>query len=135
MTEMMKVEADEPGGFSSDPHIPAASTSEPEEETQDSKDLMFPLHQMLVVKAEVPRDWNSSLDQQDPERPHIKEEEEEQCISHKEMHLTVKSEDEEKTELSERHQIKTEDRRSAEQLETQPEPDWNPDLTNQRVTY
>ncbi|XP_014909775.1 zinc finger protein OZF-like isoform X1 [Poecilia latipinna] len=122
----MKVEADEPGGFRLDPPIPTASTSE-QVEKQDSKDLKLTV-QMLAIKAEVPHDGSSSFDQQDPE-PHIKEEEEEQLISQEGKHLFVKREDEEKAQLSELHQIKTEDdletedptSSSAEQIESEPD--------------
>ncbi|XP_008435745.2 zinc finger protein 112-like [Poecilia reticulata] len=139
MSEMMKVEADEPGGFSLEPPIPATFTSDLEE-TQDNKDLMLPLHQMLVIK-EVPHDWTPSLGQQDPDNPHIKEEEEELWISQEEEQLTVKIEDEEKPQSSVIYRNKTEDKMEAaalttwsvEQMETEsngeecegPEPDWN----------
>ncbi|MEQ2279255.1 hypothetical protein AMECASPLE_007533 [Ameca splendens] len=130
MSEMMKVEEDDHGGLSLEPPIPAASTSELEQK-QDSKDL---IRQMLVIKM-VPADWSPSLEQQDSEPPHIKEEEEQLLISQEEERLTVKKEDEqkskdeEKPQLSELHQIKTEDNRdteapinsSAEQMETEPD--------------
>ncbi|KAM4715114.1 uncharacterized protein FYW61_018051 isoform 2-T2 [Anableps anableps] len=72
--------------------------------------------QMLVIKEEVPDPWSCSLDQQNSELIKIKEEEEELWISQ-----------EEKPQLSELHQIKTEDSReteaptssSAEQMETE----------------
>ncbi|XP_043958759.1 uncharacterized protein LOC122823329 isoform X2 [Gambusia affinis] len=136
MTERMKVEADEPGGFSLEPPVPAGSTSELEER-QDNKGL---IRQMLVIK-EVP--WTSSLDQEDPEPPHMKEEEEEQWISQEEEQLSVKMEDKEKLQLPEQQQIKTEDNRATEtsptcsvgQMEKEPdrgdcgrpEPDMNLD--------
>ncbi|KAM4715063.1 uncharacterized protein FYW61_018018 isoform 2-T2 [Anableps anableps] len=138
MSEMMKVEADEPGGFILEPPIPAASTSELEE-TQDSKDLV----QMVVIKEEFVHDWSSSSEQQDSEPLDIKEEEEELWISQEEEQLVVKIEDEEKSQLFELDGIKTHDDReteaptssSAELLETEPdgedcggpEADWNPD--------
>ncbi|MED6280564.1 hypothetical protein CHARACLAT_012050, partial [Characodon lateralis] len=137
----MKVEAEDPGGLSLEPPIPAAPTSELEQK-QDSKDLMFPVLQMLVIEG-VPHGWSSSLDQQHPEPPHIKEEEEELWINQEEEWLTVKIEDEKKPQLSQLHHIKTEDNRvtetlttySFEQMETEPdgedcggpEPDRNPD--------
>ena len=78
------------------------------------------VQQVVVIKEEVP--WSSSLDQQDPEPLHIKEEEEELWTSQKGDHMetdyiefpftvvTVKSEDdEEKPQSSQLHQIKTED--------------------------
>ncbi|MED6274744.1 hypothetical protein CHARACLAT_019503, partial [Characodon lateralis] len=128
---MMKVKAEDPGGLSLMPLILAASTSELDQ-TQDSKDLMFSVRQMLVKKEEVPHD-----------QTHIKEEEEELWISQEEEQLSAKSEDEEKPQLSELHHIKTEDNReieapttsSAEHVETEPheedfgrsERDRNPD--------
>ncbi|MEQ2300816.1 hypothetical protein AMECASPLE_029780 [Ameca splendens] len=93
---MLKVESDDHGGLCLEPPIPAASTSELQQ-TQDSKDL---IHQMLVIKV-VPHDWSPSLNQQDPELPHIKEEEEELWISHEREQLTVKNENEEKPQLLE----------------------------------
>ncbi|KAM4715156.1 uncharacterized protein FYW61_018098 [Anableps anableps] len=137
---MMKVEADEPGGFSLEPPIPAASTSELEE-TQDNKDLKE--QQLLVVKEEVPDLGSFSLDQQNLACSQMKKEEEEQRISQEGEQLTVKNEDEEKPQLSEVHHIRSEDNReaeaptssSAEQMKTEPdgevsggpEPDREPD--------
>ncbi|XP_035998166.1 uncharacterized protein LOC105925039 isoform X2 [Fundulus heteroclitus] len=72
MSEMMKVEAEEPGGLSLVSSIPAASSSDLEL-TQDDKDL---IRQMLVIR-EVSPDWSPSSDQENPEPPHVKEEEEE----------------------------------------------------------
>ncbi|KAK5623147.1 hypothetical protein CRENBAI_018913 [Crenichthys baileyi] len=86
MSETMKVETDEPGGLSLEPSVPG----------------------MLVIKEEIFQDWNSSLDQQHPEPPYIKEEEE-LCMSREVEQLTVKIEDEKKPQLSELHQIETED--------------------------
>ncbi|MEQ2224731.1 hypothetical protein ILYODFUR_010464 [Ilyodon furcidens] len=140
---MMKVKAEDPGGLSVMPLIPAASTSELDQ-TQDSKDLMFSVRQMLVKTEEVPHD-----------QTHIKEEEEELWISQEEEQLTAKSEDEEKPQLSELHHIKTEDNReieapttsSAEHVETEPheedfgrsERDRNPDplcsCKHSRITF
>ena len=93
---------------------------------------VFPadVQQLLVIKEEVP--WSSSLDQQDPEPVHIKEEEEElwsrqegeQLHGQEETDLsrfsvtavTVKSEDDEEQQpqSSQLHQIKTEDNRETE---------------------
>ncbi|MED6241823.1 hypothetical protein ATANTOWER_027867, partial [Ataeniobius toweri] len=110
MSEMMKVVAEDPGGFIVVPSISAASTSEPEQ-TRDSKDL---IRQMMVFKEEVPHDWNPNLDQQGPEPPHIKEEEEELWIRQEGEQFTVNNEDEEKPQLSELHQITIKDGRKIE---------------------
>ncbi|XP_073319167.1 uncharacterized protein [Pagrus major] len=114
--------------------------------TEDGADVQ----QLLVIKEEV--EWSSSLDQEDPpELPHIKEEQEELWISQEGEQLggleeaditkftftpvTVKSEedDEEKPQSSQLHQIKTEEIRDVEHLKTEadgedcggPEPAWN----------
>ncbi|XP_041829669.1 gastrula zinc finger protein XlCGF57.1-like [Melanotaenia boesemani] len=125
MPRRRKLQPDDPRGLDLVPSIPAESTSELEQ-TQNSKDTMLPadVQPLLVIKEEVP--W-SSLDQQDPEPLHIKEEEEELWTSQvgekldgKETDIsrfsftavTVKSEDdEEKPQSSQLHQIKTEDSR------------------------
>ncbi|XP_075963318.1 uncharacterized protein LOC142967709 [Anarhichas minor] len=100
------------------------------------------VQQLLVVKEEVPpeqQEWSSSLDQEDPEPPHIKEEPEElwtsqegeqlQGLEEADVKLSftpVKSEDdEEEAQSSQLHQ------RQTEQMETEadgedcggPEPD------------
>ncbi|KAM9707699.1 uncharacterized protein ACNS7B_000219 [Menidia menidia] len=88
------------------------------------------VQQMLVVKEEYP--WNPSLDQQDPEGLNIKEEEDQLWTSpeEKQFHgqetdirkfsgsaVTAKSEnEEEKPELSQLYQIKTEGNRESEPL-------------------
>ncbi|XP_047233425.1 uncharacterized protein LOC124875352 isoform X3 [Girardinichthys multiradiatus] len=142
MSEMMKLEAEDPGGLRVVPGIPVGSTSELEQ-TQDSKDLMFPDFQIVVVKEEHCDLWSSNSDQQDPEPLDIKEEDEELWINQEVEQLLVKIEDEEKPQLSELHQIKTENDRkteaptssSTEQMETEsneencggPEPDTNRD--------
>ncbi|KAM4524953.1 uncharacterized protein PAE49_001061 [Odontesthes bonariensis] len=119
MPRRRSLQPDDPRGPSLVPPVPAASTSELEQ-TQDSKDLMLPadVKQVLVIKEEVP--WSSSLDQQDPELLHIKEEEEELWTGQKGEQLpftvvTVKNEDdEEKPRSSHIHQIRTEDNRETE---------------------
>nr|XP_033466073.1 zinc finger and SCAN domain-containing protein 12-like [Epinephelus lanceolatus] len=93
------------------------------------------VQQLLVVKEEVPpeqQEWSSSVDQEDPEPPHIKEEQEELWISQEGEQLQgleedditkftstpvpVKSEDdEEKPQSSQLHQ------RHTEQMETEGE--------------
>ncbi|XP_031694988.1 zinc finger protein 594-like [Anarrhichthys ocellatus] len=103
------------------------------------------VQQLLVVKEEVPpeqQEWSSSLDQEDPEPPHIKEEQEElwtsqegeqlQGLEEADIKFTftpVKSEDDEEEAQSSLHQ------RQTEQMETEgdgedcggPEPDRNSD--------
>ncbi|KAL7374719.1 hypothetical protein ABVT39_006039, partial [Epinephelus coioides] len=93
------------------------------------------VQQLLVVKEEVPpeqQEWSSSVDQEDPEPPHIKEEQEELWISQEGEQLQgleedditkftftpvpVKSEDdEEKPQSSQLHQ------RHTGQMETEAE--------------
>ncbi|XP_045924710.1 zinc finger protein 436-like [Micropterus dolomieu] len=89
------------------------------------------VQQLLVIKEEVPSEWSPSLDQEDPEPLHIKEEQEELWISQEGEQLngleeaditrfpftavTVKSEDEEeKPQSPQLHQSQTEDNREAE---------------------
>ncbi|XP_023253061.1 zinc finger protein 835-like [Seriola lalandi dorsalis] len=87
--------------------------------------------QLLAIKQEVPseqQDWRTSLDQEDPEPPHIKEEqgevwssqEGEQFQGLEEDDITkftsvpVKSEDDEETRSSQLHQRQTEENRETE---------------------
>ncbi|XP_045924694.1 uncharacterized protein LOC123982844 isoform X3 [Micropterus dolomieu] len=89
------------------------------------------VQQLLVIKEEVPPEWSPSLDQEDPEPLHIKEEQEELWISQEREQLngleeaditrfpftavTVKSEDEEeKPQSPQLHRSQTEDNREAE---------------------
>uniref|UniRef100_A0A3Q2QM78 Zinc finger protein OZF-like n=1 Tax=Fundulus heteroclitus TaxID=8078 RepID=A0A3Q2QM78_FUNHE len=140
MSEMMKVEAHDPGGLRLVPPIPAASTLDLGE--KQDKDLKLPVYRLLMIKEEVPHDGCSNFDQVDPKPSHIKEEKEEQWISQEGEHLTVKSEDEEKPQLAEIIHIKTDGNQdtevstssSAEQMEREtdgedfgePQPDRNP---------
>lgn len=120
---------------------------------------MFPVLRLLNVKNEVLHAWSASTQQQHPEAFHIKEEEEEEVWTNQEEErpneqkktnisrfpctvVTVKNESyEEKHQLLELHQIKTEENRetealissSAQQIKTElhskdsvgPEPDRN----------
>ncbi|XP_045924713.1 zinc finger protein 502-like [Micropterus dolomieu] len=89
------------------------------------------VQQLLVIKEETPTEWSPSLDQEDPELLHIKEEQEELWTSQEGEQLngleeaditrfpftavTVKSEDEEeKPQSPQLHQSQTEDNREAE---------------------
>ncbi|XP_039665035.1 zinc finger and SCAN domain-containing protein 12-like [Perca fluviatilis] len=101
------------------------------------------VQQLSVVKAEVPpeqQEWRSSLDQEDPEPPHIKEEQEELWTSQEGEQLQgleeadikflftsvpVKSDedDEEKAQSSQLHESQTEENREAERAEADGE-DW-----------
>ncbi|XP_038592409.1 uncharacterized protein LOC119916457 isoform X3 [Micropterus salmoides] len=94
---------------------------------------VFPadVQQLLVIKEETPPEWSPSLDQEDPEPLHIKEEQEELWTNQEGEQLnglevaditrfpftavTVKSEDEEeKPQSPQLHQSQTEDNREAE---------------------
>ncbi|XP_040000378.1 zinc finger protein 134-like isoform X1 [Xiphias gladius] len=91
------------------------------------------VQQQLVIKEELPseqQEWNPSLDQEDPEPPHIKEEKqdfwtspvmsqlqglrEDSITKFPSVHVPVKSEDEEKSQSSQLHQRQTEENREAE---------------------
>ncbi|XP_038592410.1 uncharacterized protein LOC119916458 isoform X1 [Micropterus salmoides] len=89
------------------------------------------VQQLLVIKEETPTEWSPSLDQEDPELLHIKEEQEELWISQEGEQLngleeaditrfpftavTVKSEDEEeKPQSPQLHRRQTEDNRETE---------------------
>ncbi|XP_039648953.1 midasin-like isoform X3 [Perca fluviatilis] len=102
--------------------------------------------QKVIVGEEHQQEWSSSLDQEDPKPPHIKEEQEELRISQDEEQLQgpeeaditkfpftpvpVKSEDDE-----DKHQFSQRTRRQTEQMETEadgedsegPEPAMNSD--------
>ncbi|XP_035859520.1 zinc finger protein 583-like isoform X5 [Sander lucioperca] len=120
------------------------------------------VQQLSVVKAEVPpeqQEWSSSLDQEDPEPPHIKEEQEklwtsqegeqrqgleEADIKFQFTSVPVKSEeDEEKAQSSQLHESHTEENREAERTEADgedcggPEPARNsdPDSPLQPATH
>ncbi|XP_074470435.1 uncharacterized protein LOC141754901 [Sebastes fasciatus] len=91
------------------------------------------VQQLLVVKKDVPtkqQEWSSSLDQEDPEPPQIKEEQEELWTSQEgeqlqwleeadikfpftPVHVKSEEDDEEKPQSSQHHQIQT------EQMETE----------------
>ncbi|XP_073345132.1 uncharacterized protein [Pagrus major] len=89
---------------------------------------VFPsgVKQPLVIKEEVSPEWSPSLDQEDPEPLHIKEEPEELCTE--ELNgleeaditrssftaVTVKSEDDEKSQSSQLHRSQAKDNREAE---------------------
>ncbi|KAM6901495.1 uncharacterized protein PEZ65_019612 [Lycodopsis pacificus] len=104
------------------------------------------VQQLLLVKEEVPseqQEWSSSLDQGDPETPHIKEEQEELCTSQEGEQLQgleeadvkfsftpVKSEDEEEeAQSSQLHQRQTKQMGTEADVEDcgGPEPDRNLD--------
>ncbi|XP_037651573.1 zinc finger protein with KRAB and SCAN domains 7-like isoform X2 [Sebastes umbrosus] len=138
--------------FQPDTDDKTGDSSEPETDDNDygmgSRPCSTDVQQLLVVKQEVPpeqQEWSSSLDQEDPEPPHIKEEPEELWTSQEGEQLQgleeadiefpftpvhVKSEDdEEKPQSSQLHQ------RQTEQMETEadgedcggPEPARNSD--------
>ncbi|KAM8767060.1 uncharacterized protein AB9X84_006096 isoform 2-T3 [Acanthopagrus schlegelii] len=152
----------------------AKETIHPPEEEEEQHELLdgvtepeVPVHraefqQLLVIKEEVK--WSSSLDQQDPpELPQIKEEQEElwtrqegeqlpgleeaDIITFTFTPVTVKSEedDEEKPQSSQLHQIKTEEFRDGEPWQTEsdgedcggPEParNFNPGSNFQPATH
>ncbi|XP_037651808.1 zinc finger protein 2 homolog [Sebastes umbrosus] len=97
------------------------------------------VQQLLVVEEDVPpehQEWSSSLDQEDPEPQHIKEEQEELWTSQEgqqlqgleeadikfpftPVHVKNEEDDEEKPQSSQRHQRQTEENREAEHLKTE----------------
>lgn len=101
------------------------------------------VQQVLVVKEEVPLEWSSSLEEQEPEVLHIKEEEEEFSISqegeqnhgHKKTDIITFL----YNEYNEIHEIKAEDNRDPEpsnssssrhvKIETNEEDSKGPELT------
>ncbi|XP_022602893.1 zinc finger protein 32-like [Seriola dumerili] len=77
------------------------------------------VHQLLVSREELPpkqQEWSSSLDQEDPEPPHIKEEQEELWTSQEASNIIefpsspvpVKSENDEELQSSQLHQNQSE---------------------------
>ncbi|XP_039988074.1 zinc finger protein 135-like [Xiphias gladius] len=97
----------------------------------DINQVLPPGVRKLIVRKEDQQVWRTSLDREDPKGPHIKEEQEELCVSQnvKQLEelkdveitkfpftaLTVKSEDDaEKAQSSQLHQRQTEENREAE---------------------
>ncbi|XP_074468583.1 uncharacterized protein LOC141753858 [Sebastes fasciatus] len=94
------------------------------------------VQQLLVVREEVPteqQEWSSSLDQEDPEPPHIKEEPEDLWTSQEgeqfqrleeadikfpftSVHVKSEEDDEEKAQSSQLHEGQSEENREAEHL-------------------
>ncbi|XP_049923387.1 zinc finger protein 436-like isoform X2 [Epinephelus moara] len=140
-TEQMETEAEgeDCGGAeparNSDPDTHLQPETDDSDDWTETREPQSDVQQLLVVKEEVPpeqQEWSSSVDQEDPEPPHIKEEQEELWISQEGEQLQgleedditkftstpvpVKSEDdEEKPQSSQLHQ------RHTEQMETEAE--------------
>ncbi|XP_074468596.1 uncharacterized protein LOC141753866 [Sebastes fasciatus] len=97
------------------------------------------VQQLLVVREEVPteqQEWSLRLDQEDPEPPHIKEEQEELWTSQEgeqlqwlqeadikfpftSVHVKGEEDDEEKPQFSQLHERQSEENREAEHLITE----------------
>ncbi|XP_049923398.1 zinc finger protein ZFP2-like isoform X12 [Epinephelus moara] len=140
-TEQMETEAEgeDCGGAeparNSDPDTHLQPETDDSDDWTETREPQSDVQQLSVVKEEVPpeqQEWSSSVDQEDPEPPHIKEEQEELWISQEGEQLQgleedditkftstpvpVKSEDdEEKPQSSQLHQ------RHTEQMETEAE--------------
>ncbi|XP_075938507.1 uncharacterized protein LOC142939171 [Anarhichas minor] len=116
--------------------------AEYEEERRKLLQTRADVQQPLVLKEEVPpeqQEWRSGLDQEDPEPPHIKEEQEELSIQEGEQLqgleevyinfpftlVTVKTEEDvdERDQSSQLHESHTEDNRGAELLKTEADED------------
>ncbi|XP_037651057.1 glutamic acid-rich protein-like isoform X8 [Sebastes umbrosus] len=114
------------------------------------------VQQLLVVKEEVPteqQEWSSSLDQEDPEPPHIKEEPEDLWTSQEgeqlqrleeaditfpftTVHVKSEEDDEDKAQSSRLYERQTEENREAEHLKTEAdEEDSDPDSHLQPATH
>ncbi|XP_074468582.1 uncharacterized protein LOC141753857 isoform X2 [Sebastes fasciatus] len=113
------------------------------------------VQQLLVVREEDPteqQEWSSSLDQEDPEPPHIKEEPEDLWTSQEGEQLQrleeadikfpfttvhVKSEEDDEDKAQSRlHERQTEENREAEHLKTEAdEEDSDPDSPLQPATH
>uniref|UniRef100_A0A8P4KH01 C2H2-type domain-containing protein n=1 Tax=Dicentrarchus labrax TaxID=13489 RepID=A0A8P4KH01_DICLA len=95
--------------------------------TAETDPMRADVQQLSVIKEEVPpeqqQEWRSSLDQEDPEPPHIKEEQEEVRTSQEGEQLqgleeVKEEEDEERAQSSQLHQTEPLGRSLTGQLET-----------------